>query len=198
MAFSEVVSIIGRGPSLLDLTANDIPEGDVITLNRALVQIRRLNLHQRVFTMQKDGCVQALPGGIRHGKEYPPTARPILREHWCSPQYMLEPREPEILLVTTMESPFCFYRYPHRILINVGQVCHVPWWTPSAPVAVAYAAGHGAKKVVMFANDAYTKGTTLAVEDDNGLLDLHDKGYFVAGQIADRLAHERGIEIEWR
>ncbi len=51
------VTIIGRGPSLLSLSAADVGAGPVIALNHAVEQVRRLKLANPLYSLQKDGCL---------------------------------------------------------------------------------------------------------------------------------------------
>jgi hypothetical protein len=61
----EQVTVIGRGPSLLDITATDIGPGPVIAINHAILRIRELSLSNVVYSQQKDGClVQPQPPEI--------------------------------------------------------------------------------------------------------------------------------------
>lgn len=49
--------IVGRGPSLLRLTAEDFGIGPVLVLNHAIVTIRKLGLPNPLYSLQKDGCL---------------------------------------------------------------------------------------------------------------------------------------------
>ena len=51
---NETGYIIGRGPSILSLTASDFGPGPIIALNYAIHTIRKLGLPNVVYTMQKD------------------------------------------------------------------------------------------------------------------------------------------------
>jgi hypothetical protein len=50
-------TVIGRGPSLLRLTAKDIGPGPVIALNHSILEVRKLRLRNPTYSMQKDGCL---------------------------------------------------------------------------------------------------------------------------------------------
>ncbi len=52
------VTIVGTGPSLLKLTSSHFGPGPVIVLNSAITEIRKLQLPNEMFTMQKDGCIE--------------------------------------------------------------------------------------------------------------------------------------------
>lgn len=54
----QVAYIVGRGRSLLRLTHDDFPDpGPVIALNSAILQVRRLELLNPIYSMQQDGCL---------------------------------------------------------------------------------------------------------------------------------------------
>lgn len=59
-------TIIGRGPSLLKLSAEDTGMGPVIVLNAAIERVRTWGLHppeNEIYSLQKDGCIaEPLPG----------------------------------------------------------------------------------------------------------------------------------------
>jgi hypothetical protein len=56
----ETATIIGKGPTLLTLTAADVPTGPVIVLNSAIREVRALGLPNPTYSMQKD-CAVAEP-----------------------------------------------------------------------------------------------------------------------------------------
>lgn len=53
----QTASVIGRGPSLLELQASDIGPGPVLTLNTALLRVRSLGLPNPIYSLQKPGCL---------------------------------------------------------------------------------------------------------------------------------------------
>ncbi len=53
--------IIGKGPSLMHLRAQDIGPGPVIVLNEAVAIVQQLGLPNPVYSMQKDGCMTEDP-----------------------------------------------------------------------------------------------------------------------------------------
>ena len=52
----QTATIVGRGPSLLQLTGKDFGPGPVLVLNHAILTIRQLGLPNPIYSMQKDGC----------------------------------------------------------------------------------------------------------------------------------------------
>jgi len=53
----QTATIVGRGPSLLALTAADFGGGPVLVLNHAIEHVRRLALRHPLYSLQKDGCL---------------------------------------------------------------------------------------------------------------------------------------------
>lgn len=71
---------MGRGPSLLEITAQDVGSGPVLVLNHAILTIRRLNLPNPLYSMQKDGCLVA--------PQAPETLiLSVSQSHKCFPAY---------------------------------------------------------------------------------------------------------------
>ena len=52
----QTATVVGRGPSLLGLTAKDFVPGPVFTLNYAILNVRKLHLPNPILAMWKDGC----------------------------------------------------------------------------------------------------------------------------------------------
>lgn len=173
--------IVGRGPSLLTVTAEEFGDGSVIALNRAIEQVRALHLPNPTYAMAKDGCVIGAP----HGSLLP-------EGHDC----LLDVRPPEILLVSQRESRNCLPDYPQRVVIDV-EAMGLPWYFQSAPVAVKWALGQGATRFFMFAHDGYRNRDTRRVEGTE-LVDQQDSGYWEAGWRADNIGREAGAEVLWR
>jgi hypothetical protein len=181
-------TIVGRGPSLLSLTREDFPAGPVITLNAAIIYVRELGLGNALFSMQKDGCIPH----DHHGK---PDVQACGN---CPTWPMVAPHQPETLIVTSAESPFCLADYSPRIVVDVEQDFGLPWHTMSAPVAVRIAHSWGETDLLMLGHDAYVKGNTERWEPGVGLVDDPHGGYFLAGKLANEIAVELGMTITWR
>lgn len=181
--------IVGRGPSLLNVTAADFGPGPVITLNLAIRNVRALGLPNPIYTMQKDGCMQQDPAHRQEAGRCPGPCGEV--------EPMVQPVEPEMLLVAATESRYCFPDYPHRRVFDVEADFGLAWFTPSAPVAVMIARLFGCPALVMIAHDAYTRGDTRTVKSA-GLIERHDPGYLPAGRIANDLALSAGLTVTWR
>ncbi len=183
----ETVTIVGRGPSLLSLEASDVGPGPIITINHAILTVRNFGLPNVIYTMQKDGCIPHRSGAL-----VPLGCR-------CpNPSRMVQPIEPETLIVSSAESSRCFRRYRHRIVVDVEQEFRLPWHTMSAPVAVRIAARMGATGVRMLGHDAYTRGDMRHVDTRGDAIELGDENYVSAGKRVARYAQRHGLAISWR
>ena len=181
--------IVGKGPSLLELTASDFGPGPVITLNQAVVDVRKLHLPNQIYCQQKDGCV----GQNRH--QMPPP------RHVCPPTSdMVTPVQPETVLLSRAESPTCFYDYPNRVVIDVEAL--LPgrrWFTPSSPVAAAYAVKVlGCDSLVFLAHDSYMNGDLRRVMGSELVYDHSNDTYATNSGLAKEIADELGVLSEWR
>jgi hypothetical protein len=186
------VYVIGRGPSLARLRAEDItdPEAPVITLNRAILWVRRLGLPNPIYAMQKDGCI---PHTFLTG---PPLQDPA---HLCDPERIVRPLAPEIFVTSAAEGLYCQKDYPSRIVVDVALEYGLPWHTMSLPVAVEFAYWMlTASDIVTFACDSMTHGDVNTLQDDGSLVESPHAGYFAAASAAKERARERGIPIRWR
>ncbi len=180
-------TIVGRGPSLLALTAADFPAGPVIALNAAIVQIRRLGLPNPIYTMQKDGCNHQDWRGD-------PNPEPCAG---CPAGDMIMPQQPETLIVSAAESQHCFADYAPRIVVDV-EAFGLPWYTMSAPTAVKIAAGWGETDLLMLGHDAYTRNDVHVVEPNDVLTDNPHGGYRNAGVQAAEFVAAAGMTVTWR
>lgn len=52
----QVAYIVGKGPSLRDLTVTDFGTGFVVVINDAVEVVQRLGLPMSIYSMQRDGC----------------------------------------------------------------------------------------------------------------------------------------------
>jgi hypothetical protein len=55
----QMAYVVGKGPSLHHLRAEDFGPGPVIVLNEAIATVQVLGLPNVIYAMQKDGCVTA-------------------------------------------------------------------------------------------------------------------------------------------
>lgn len=192
----ETAIIVGCGLSILDLSPPDFVPGPVIALNHAILTVRKLGLPNIVYSQQKDGC-------ILHGTQ---VQIPI-NECICPySEEMVQPVEPEELILSWAESQHCFPLYPLRHVVNIEEDLGVGWGTSSAPVAVLIAHRMGCTSLLVLGHDAYTNGDTgripgsaTTVDPSTGVnLDGIKSGYHMSGDHANYLAESFGMSVEWR
>lgn len=178
--------IVGRGPSLLRLHPADFGTGPVIALNHAIIQVRRMEPLNPVYSMQKDGC-------IPHGREASVPLGCV-----CPSDRMVAPMEPETLLLSAAESGRCFPDYPRRYVFDPAAF-GLRWHTMSAVVAVRLAREMGCTSIRMLAHDAYAHGDLRRVDRDGSLAETDARaGYVSVGRRVERYAREAGMAIAWR
>ncbi len=180
----ETVWIIGKGPSLLNLTADTIGPGPVVTLNEAIVHVRTLNLPNAIYVFQKDGCVS-------HG---PTNYTPPGPDHVCR-EYVVDLLLPEIALFSTAESPHCKEHYKPRMVIDVDGL-GIPWYTPSSPTATKLFATWGATEIVYVSHDAKF-GDYRSVKHGTEVDGHEDHGYIQSWRTAERIAQESGVPFRY-
>ena len=185
----ETATIVGMGPSILRLTADDFGPGPIITLNHAILTVRKLDLPNPVYSMQKDGCI---PHGRRH--QHPP--RIPIRACACPSPRMVPPIEPEELLLSWAESSRCFATYPRRHVFDVERDFGYEWNRMSAPVAVRIAMWMGCTALVMRGFDAFTSGDVRRVPV-NGVGTGSPRGYALSGVQSAAIAKAAGLPITW-
>ena len=178
--------IVGCGPSITDLRYKDFPAGIVIAINHSILVVRALRLPNHVYSMQKDGC-------IIHGCN---TQVPIDR-CICPGTEMVQPVEPEELILTWAESSHCYAAYPLRHVVNVQEDLGLHWTVSSAPTAVKLAAYMGCTSLVMFGHDAYTTGDTGRIHGSAVIEDAR-AGYIISGQLAQAQAEALGLPVVWQ
>jgi hypothetical protein len=185
----EMATIVGLGPSILKLTAADFPPGPVITINHAILTVRRLQLPNRIYVMQKDGCTP-------HGGRMGPVVHMPIRHCVCPSARTVKPIEPEELLLSVAESSHCFRLYPRRHIFDVQRDFRLPWNTMSAPVAARIATWMGCSALHMVGHDAFVRGIHGRLS--NGRIIGHmGRGYRLAGAQVARYAAAVGLEIDW-
>ena len=113
---------------------------------------------------------------------------------------MWPPVAPETLLLSSAESATCFSDYPDRVVIDVEAL--LPgrrWFTPSSPVAAAYAVkALGCDSLVFLAHDSYMDGDLRRVTGSGLVYDHSNDTYATNSAIAKEVADELGVASEWR
>ena len=192
----ETATIVGCGLSILKLTPADFPAGPVIALNHSILNVRALGLPNLVYSQQKDGC-------ILHG----PQVQVPINECICpfGPE-MVQPVEPEELVLCWAESSHCFPLYPRRHVIDVQKDFGLSGWcVSSAPFAVMLAHAMGCTSLRMLGHDAYTTGDTgripgsaTEVDPATGVnLEGIKTGYRLSGESAQWIAEKFEMAVEW-
>lgn len=182
----ETAYIVGKGPSLLCATADIFGPGPVITLNHAVLYVRRLNLPNPIYAFQKDGC-RYHDGGSPY---VPPGP-----DHECVGE-TVPLKAPETALWSAAESPHCGDGYEPRVIVDVEEFgCR--WQTPSAPVATRIAVAMGCARIVFVSHDAHTNGDLRRVVDGISVQHETDLGYPAAGRWSQQYADDAGIPVEW-
>lgn len=174
--------IVGRGPSLARLTADDFGAGPVISLNAAIHHVRTLGLANPIYYLWKDGCLPHTPLDNDPGI------------HDCALPF---PRHGEVFLTSLAEGRFCLTEWKDRHVIDVEAEFGVPWWTMSAPVAVEIAHAMGVAELVMYGHDAFTDDDNRRIEEDGRLVDDPHAGYYNAGAMSQAAAQKHGLPIRW-
>jgi hypothetical protein len=185
----ETATIVGMGPSILGLAAGDFGPGPIITLNHAILTVRKLGLPNRIYMMQKDGCI---PHGRRHQK---PPRLPI-RVCACPSPRTVQPIEPEDLLLSWAESSRCFPTYPRRHVFDVERDFGTAWNTMSAPVAVKIAISMGCTSLRMLGFDAHTSGDARRVRI-YGVGTGSARGYALSAVQSAAIAKAAGLPVTW-
>jgi hypothetical protein len=177
----ETATIVGMGPSVLRLRPQDFPAGPVITLNHAVIPVRRLELRNPMYVMQKDGC-QPHTGQ---------SAVPL--SCVCPSDRLVPPIRGETAIFSTAESPDCFPNHKPRYVIDVEGDFGLPWASMSAPVAALLADWMGCATILMMGMDSYTRKDYRRASPNGG----SNRGYRVASVQAKDLAEKHGLTISW-
>ena len=150
----ETCYIVGKGPSLVDLTEEAFGPGPVICLNRAIVHVQELGLGNKLYSMQKDGCVsyrQRDGGCVGCGGEVFP---------------IVYPDESVTLLLHEHESKNCLPNHADRLVFDAVDELGFGWWSTSSPCAIRIAKIFGCEKVVLLCHDS--------LFDEYGTADIQD------------------------
>ena len=135
--------IIGKGPSLVMLSKEQIGGGPVIALNEAIIPLESFGLDNPLYSMQKDA------------DEYDEEAMVVTR---LGESYI--PIKRATLLVHAHESPHRLEHYTPRYVFDNEADFGLEWWQFSSLVAAAVAKVMGCAKVVFVSHDACVFGDT--------------------------------------
>lgn len=111
---------------------------------------------------------------------------------------LVDPIEPETILLSADYGMGCFPNYPRRIVFDVQRDLGLPFTGMSTPIAVKIAHLMGASELMMMGHDAYVHGDRRLV-DGNTVIDgsISFPGYVQGAEIAEEIASAAGIRIEW-
>jgi hypothetical protein len=167
----ETAWLVGKGPSLLRLSAAHIGSGPVFAINDAILQVRALHLPNVVYTAQKDA-------GSFHG--------------WPG----IQPVPPEILMVSAKESIDAFVDYSPRLVVDAMKDLGMPSWSCSSVEWIAATLRvMGIGRVVFLCFDAVTRHDRRKVVDGVVRPATGSRYYQRAGALAARRL--RGIPTRW-
>ena len=183
--------IVGSGPSLFNLTT--IGAGPIITLNQAIIAVEKLELPNKIYSMQKDGCVKPAhrlecPKGCEHDREpYINGGRP----------------KKAALLLHFHESLHCYPDHPESYLFDNEGDFHISWDMPSVVSAINVQKLMGVKEIKLLCCDSYFGECHTAIHDLSGWsLMMHSLeettdivGYPLTNMFAE--VHLQGIPHEW-
>lgn len=145
-----VCYIIGKGPSLKDIGSYKFKDdGIIIAINESIVILEKLNLPNKLYSIQQDGRQQC----------------------------MRKPKNPETTLL--LSKPFSgdyFPEHPNRIVYRQVEDLHVMDRIFTAISAISFAKIFGCAEIVFLGFDActdcdasYAKGLTTYVDPSNNL-----------------------------
>jgi hypothetical protein len=162
------VYIIGKGPSLHNLTKEMIGEGIIITLNDAIQKIEELDLPNIVYSMQKDGVAYKNVDFTNNNFWYKPPTLEMQICNDCS-LHSIMPKK-SILLVHKHESSLCSLDYKPRMVFDNLEM-GLLWHDFSALSAIRIAEIMGCTKFYFVSFDAITN------MDNSGYANTAPLGY---------------------
>lgn len=166
--------IVGRGPSIENLSLAQFGPGPVISLNQAIVKVEEMGLNNPVYSMQKDG--------VADGEVVPQSAT---------------------LLVHSRESEGSFLGYSPRYVFDNPKDFDLTTTAPSVMSATAMAKMMGCDRVVYLCCDACTNGDkrtwTPKGNGDAEIAELNNAdGYQHFKVPVESLLKDAGLDWEWR
>ncbi|MHB8109759.1 MAG: hypothetical protein ACYDHW_06975 [Syntrophorhabdaceae bacterium] len=182
----ETAWIIGKGPSLANLTKEDIGKGPVIALNHAILSVEALGLDNPIYSMQKDG-----------GDKRTPSADNLIPDcnysgncNGCEP--MIKPQNATLLL-HDLESKYCFPDYPKRHVLNLGKL-GFPGNVYSLVMALRTAQYMGCTQFNFVSCDAHVSGNIDVYVPGEGIVRT-DETY--KGQVDTFPYFAKGLNCLW-
>lgn len=169
--------IVGRGPSLLNVTKEAFGAGPVICLNEAIINISGLRLPNDVYTLWRNGDV--LPDLPKHGAAMLLCENPV------------RPDPPSATLYPDYDR-----RYIFECRRDLG--CDPPaTFTMLAALEIAVRI-MGCTKIVFVSFDSCTVGDVRTVLEGGFVQSEHRPGaYNEQGEIVKARVAELGLDVEW-
>jgi hypothetical protein len=160
----ETCYIVGKGPSLVDLTKEAFGPGPVICLNRAILHVQNLGLENKLYSMQKDGCESYHQRDVGcvgcDGEVFP----------------IVYPEDSVTLLLHEHESRNCLPNHPRRLVFDAVDELGFDWWSTSSPCAIRIAKVFGCEKVVLLCHDSFFDDYRTANTANGSPRDLEEQG----------------------
>lgn len=145
--FPGTIAIVGKGPSLLALRSEHLEDlSAVITLNHAILKVRVTEHRATTLMMWKDAPAYLKDMPVM----CPPNSLGCLHQ-------IIEPVEPEILLLHEYESGNCLPAYSQRYIFNNPRF-GLNWYQESVFSAICIARMLGASRLRLISFDAATNG----------------------------------------
>jgi len=141
----EKAYIIGKGPSLGNLQASDLADGFVIALNQSVAVVEALDIPNRIYSLQKDGC------GLRgvHAE--------CLQRN--GQDWMIRPKRATLILQGPGYSQNCLSDYEPRLIVRPKKdLGFVFAETMAVRMGIAMAKQMGCSEIVMVACDSLVNG----------------------------------------
>ncbi|PKQ29583.1 MAG: hypothetical protein CVT60_04555 [Actinobacteria bacterium HGW-Actinobacteria-10] len=160
----ETCYIVGKGPSLVNLTKFAFGPGPVVCLNESIRHVQRLGLDNKIYSMQKDGCEsyrQRDVGCEGCRGEIPP---------------MRYPDDHVTLLLHEHESRNCLPNHRDRLVFDALGDLGFEWWSTSAPCAIRIARIFGCVRVVLLCHDSLSGDYRTAMITDDQAVDVSATG----------------------
>ena len=180
--------IVGKGPSLLMLTKEQLGPGPIIAINEAIIAVEALDLDNVIYSLQKDAA----------SYQYEPV--PVVLAAGVEP---IAPLKGATLLVHLHESADRLSEYRPRFVFDNVADFGFAWWDFSSLVAVAIANLMGCPKVVFVSHDACVTGDarTCTAKSDGSFYvetDTYSAGnYPQHRQRIEAYASSIAVDVEW-
>ncbi len=145
--------IVGKGPSLASLTAEDFGPGPIITLNEAILVVQGLTLFNPIYAMQKDGCVT--------GSELIPRPCGTCEPFGWQRFPVVNPRPDVTTIFSQALSSWCLHGRANRYVFDDAELGYSDQpLTMSILEAIPFAKHLGAVALVVLCCDSLVTGDT--------------------------------------